>query len=141
MNSSQTMAFICVFKLHEGRYYVETTDRPEKRYQLHKAASDVPWIKVYFLKEMEKVMLSEYPLQVDVIVKQYMTVYGIDKVRGGSYRSFELSDTQRALLEKEIQMLEQKCRRCGKDNHFIEECYAERRKEGQSEQQGEWFCW
>ena len=53
-----------------------------------------------------------------------MAKYGINKVRGGSYTTKELSEEQYNLLTKEIRGATDACFRCGRKNHFIKDCYA-----------------
>jgi hypothetical protein len=53
-----------------------------------------------------------------------MAKYGIDKVRGGSYVTKDLSDEEYNLLTKEIWAATNACIRCGRNNHFIKDCYA-----------------
>lgn len=60
----------------------------------------------------------------DKYVKEYMSKYGIDNVRGGTYSNIDLDDNCIAVLEKEIRHSKNECMRCGRDTHFIKDCYA-----------------
>jgi len=60
----------------------------------------------------------------DKYVKEYMSQYGIDNVRGGTYSNIVLDDNCIAVLEKEIRHSKNECMRCGRDTHFIKDCYA-----------------
>ena len=53
-----------------------------------------------------------------------MAKYGVDNVRGGSYVSTNLSTAQREILQTEIWAAEDKCTKCGKKGHFVNECYV-----------------
>ena len=53
-----------------------------------------------------------------------MAIYGIKKVRGGSYVTKDLTQEQYNLLTKEIWAANDACTRCGRNNHFIKDCYA-----------------
>lgn len=60
----------------------------------------------------------------DKYVKEYMAKYGIDNVRGGTYSNIVLDANSIAVLEKEIWHSKNLCTRCGRDSHYIKECYA-----------------
>lgn len=53
-----------------------------------------------------------------------MSKHGIDKVRGGSYSQIKLSEEEISLLKRELNSASNKCIRCGRDSHFIKDCYA-----------------
>ena len=57
---------------------------------------------------------------IDKIVKKYMSKYGIDNVRGGSYLDIELSNEQKKTLQAEIYTSQNKCYLCGgTHNHKV----------------------
>jgi hypothetical protein len=64
------------------------------------------------------------PFEEDKITKEYMSKYGIDKVRGGSYVEVELSPFQIDALQKEIWAANDLCTKCGRSGHFVKDCYA-----------------
>jgi len=64
------------------------------------------------------------PFDEDKITKEYMATYGIDKVRGGSYVSIELSGVQQQAINAEIRGAKDLCTRCGKGGHFVKDCCA-----------------
>jgi len=53
-----------------------------------------------------------------------MAKYGIENVRGGSYSNIVLDENSIAVLEKEIRHSNNVCMRCGRDTHYIKDCYA-----------------
>lgn len=60
----------------------------------------------------------------DSYTKEYMAKYGIDNVRGGCYVTIHLDISQRKLIQNQIWMATGKCLRCGRNNHFVKNCYA-----------------
>ncbi len=57
------------------------------------------------LKEILETIETNDIMDVDKTVKKYMLTYGIDKVRGGSYKSEVLEDWQVKSLENELKLL------------------------------------
>lgn len=53
-----------------------------------------------------------------------MNLYGIDNVRGGTYVTKNLDDVSRKFLQKELWMANDLCIRCGRNSHFVQNCYA-----------------
>ena len=51
-----------------------------------------------------------------------MNIYGIDKVRGGTYNKIELTKEEKDFLQRELWMAYDKCLRCGDDDHYIKQC-------------------
>jgi len=59
-----------------------------------------------------------------------MAEYGIENVRGGSYSREHLSCDDEAALKKELIGASDSCFRCGRNNHFVSNCYASRHLDG-----------
>jgi hypothetical protein len=53
-----------------------------------------------------------------------MDKFGIDNVRGGSYNQIELTNNQKQYLIAELRTSNNVCYRCGRNSHFIKDCYA-----------------
>jgi hypothetical protein len=56
------------------------------------------------------------------LTKDYMKVYGIQNVRGGSYATVKLSEEVEALLERELIGNADKCYKCHLSGHFARDC-------------------
>jgi hypothetical protein len=59
-----------------------------------------------------------------------MEKYGIENVRGGTYSNVVLDANCIAVLEKEIRHSNNLCVRCGRDTHFVKDCYATTNSDG-----------
>ena len=57
---------------------------------------------------------------------ELMSIYGIDKVRGGSYSSSRLSVHDVATLKKQIIHADNRCFKCGTAGHFASRCKSSR---------------
>lgn len=111
---------IYVLKLENNKYYIGRTNNTERRYMEH-LNSDNKWLKTFKpIRILEEVILTSNH-QEDNITKDYMSKYGIDNVRGGSYTTFELSEDIKIFLTKEINHCNNKCFKCGGD-HYANTC-------------------
>jgi predicted GIY-YIG superfamily endonuclease len=115
---------IYVLKLEGGRYYVGKTNNLIKRYEEHLSGRGSAWTKLHKPIKLEKSIENVSPFEEDKITKEYMSKYGIDKVRGGSYVETELSDFQKDALNTEIWAAKDCCTNCGRKGHFVKDCYA-----------------
>jgi U3 small nucleolar RNA-associated protein 14 len=56
------------------------------------------------------------------LTKDYMKIYGIQNVRGGSYTTVKLSEDVESLLERELIGNTDKCYKCHLSGHFARDC-------------------
>jgi len=118
------MTTIYILKLEHDCFYVGKTNNYSKRINDHINNSGALWTKLHKVIGEDKIISNCSPFDEDKYVKEYMAKYGIDKVRGGSYVTQDLSDEQYNLLTNEIWAATNACTRCGRKNHFIKDCYA-----------------
>ena len=134
------MTMIYVLKLQNKNYYVGKSDNPEKRFLEHISGSGSAWTRKYPPVSLHKVFKMKSPLDEDHKVKKLMMKHGIDSVRGGSYSSISLSDEQRRTLNRELWGATDKCLRCGRNNHWASQCYANIPPEMEEEDDGCFRC-
>lgn len=115
---------IYILKLEGGKFYVGKTDNPMKRYQEHLNGSGSSWTKKYKPIGIEKVIPNASPFEEDRYVKEYMSKYGMEKVRGGAYVLEELPEFQEDALKSELWGATDKCTTCGCSGHWAKDCYA-----------------
>ena len=115
---------IYILRLEGGRYYIGKTDNLERRKQQHINGTASAWTKKYKPIGVEKIIPNVSSFDEDKYTKEYMNTYGIDKVRGGSYVQMELSEAQKDSIKLEIRGATDKCTRCGREGHFVKDCYA-----------------
>jgi len=118
------MSTIYVLRLEGGRYYVGKSDHVMKRYQQHLEGSGSAWTRKYPPVSLEKTIEHASPFEEDKVTKEYMSRYGMDKVRGGSYVELELSESQTDALQRELWAAKDLCTRCGRPGHFVKDCHA-----------------
>ena len=144
---------IYVLRLEGGRYYVGKTDCIKDRVIQHLNGNGSAWTKKYKPLAIDKLLKNVSPFQEDAITKEYMSKYGIDNVRGGSYVQMELDDVQKESLNREIWGAKDSCLQCGMKGHWVKDCYItkeiirnkivedeEEEEEEDVEEEEEWEC-
>ncbi len=115
---------IYILRLEGGRYYVGKSDNIMNRYQQHLNGNGSAWTRKYKPVALEKSIENVSPFEEDKITKEYMSKYGIEKVRGGSYVEINLSDFHKEALKMEIWGAKDYCTQCGRKGHFVKSCNA-----------------
>lgn len=115
---------IYVLRCEGGRYYVGKSDDVVDRFQQHLRGSGSAWTRKYKPVSLERVVKNVSSFDEDKITKEYMSKYGIDKVRGGSYVELELSEFHTAALKMEIWGAKDLCTQCGRSGHWVKDCHA-----------------
>lgn len=135
---------IYVLRLEGGRYYIGKADDVEKRYLQHLTGNGSAWTKRYKPVLLEKIIKNVSSFEEDKVTKEYMSKYGIDKVRGGAYVEMNLSDSHKDVLNMEIWAAKDLCTNCGKPGHFVKNCYVKTENSGNKikyeEVVDEWGC-
>ena len=114
---------IYILKLNNSKYYVGKTNRKvNERYQEHLEGIGSFWTKKYKPLSIVKQIENSSPFDEDRYVKEYMAMYGIDNVRGGSYNQEELNSETIKFLRNELRTSNNECYKCGSTSHFVSEC-------------------
>ena len=135
---------IYVLRLEGGRFYVGKSDNVMNRYQQHLHGNGSAWTRKYKPVSLEKTIQNASPFEEDKITKEYMSKYGIDKVRGGSYVEVTLGDFHIEALNMEIWAAKDLCTQCGRAGHFVKNCHAKTDVSGNKieyeDEEVEWGC-
>ncbi len=141
------MIDIYILRLQEGKFYVGKSDNVANRYQQHINGIGSAWTRKYTPICIEKIIKCTSSFDEDKITKEYMSKYGIDNVRGGSYVEVELSEFHIEALKMEIWAAKDLCTQCGRSGHFIKDCYAKKdvfgkaiEYEDEDEDEYKWQC-
>lgn len=117
---------IYALKLNGGKWYIGRTENMKSRFAAHKSGRGSVWTKQYKPICIDREVLGD-AFDEDKVTKQYMSEYGIDNVRGGSYVTMKLSKEQIKSLTAEINMAADKCVNCGEKGHFVKSCPRRKR--------------
>ena len=93
-----------------------------ERYQEHIDGVGSFWTKKYKPLYLIKKIENSSPFDEDRYVKEYMAIYGIENVRGGSYNQEELNNETIKFLRNELRTSNNECYKCGSTSHFVNEC-------------------
>lgn len=126
------MTIVYVLRLERGKYYVGKTEDIRKRWKEHCNGTGARWTKIY--KPISIVETKPIPVddsfEEDKVTKEFMGKYGIDNVRGASYVTEELTDSDIKSLKKEIWGAKGLCTKCGRNGHFVKDCFAKNDVDG-----------
>ena len=108
------MLFIYILKLENDKYYIGKTKNPDFRINNHFNKAGSYWTLMH--KPLEVIELIENcdEFDEDKYTKKYMSIYGIDNVRGGSYCEIVFSSQTRQFIKRELNSATDKCFYCGK---------------------------
>ena len=116
------MNYIYVLKLQYNKYYIGKTNNPRFRLEQHLNFSGCVWTKKYHPIKLIELVLEESNYSEENKTLEYMKIYGIHNVRGGSFCSLKLSNSDIITLEKMINTSTNKCFNCGKSGHYSNAC-------------------
>lgn len=118
------MEEVYILKLEDDKYYIGKSKDPIKRFEEHKNGQGSAWTTKYKPIKVVETINNCDKFDEDKYTKLYMLKYGIDNVRGGSYCQLDLDKKTKLFLQKEIRTATNTCFRCGRDSHFVNNCYA-----------------
>ena len=136
------MTNIYILQLEGGKYYIGKSDDVITRYQQHMNGNGSAWTRKHKPISLEKTIENASPFDEDKYTKEYMSKYGIENVRGGSYVQIELSEFHEEALKMELWAAKDLCTQCGRSGHFVKDCYAKRDSSGKKieYEDDEWEC-
>jgi len=113
---------IYAIQCENNKWYIGKSSNCSRRFNEHMSGNGSFWTKKY--KPINIIVLKESTgmFDEDNTVLEYMIKYGIDNVRGGSFTTMELSDSQREQLTKQIATATNACFYCQSKKHFANEC-------------------
>lgn len=111
-----------VLELENKKWYIGRTSNLERRFKQHKSGFGSEWTKIHPVVQIESYIVSKNNFEEDMIVKKYMSNYGIENVRGGTYSTVKLTNSVINFLQKEILHANNLCFNCGELGHYVSNC-------------------
>ena len=113
---------IYILQLECGKYYVGKTKNMDIRYRQHMNGNGSFWTKKYKPIKIEREIPNCSNFDEDRYVKEYMSRYGVDNVRGGAYIQEKLDSSTKRFIRNELLMANDMCLYCGEKDHFAKTC-------------------
>jgi adenosyl cobinamide kinase/adenosyl cobinamide phosphate guanylyltransferase len=116
---------VFVLLLEKGYYFVDSATSHHEmntKVEKHNNGRLGDWTRYHKPLAIDRLVESASYFDIDKLVKEYMTRFGIDRVRGGDYSDKELTNDQISTLKKEIWKAINACLRCGRQTHFAKDC-------------------
>ena len=125
-NQAQGGVTIYILELKHGKYYVGKTRNPlpVERVLDHFEGDGSAWTREHPPVRVVATHANCSDFDEDKFTKEHMAEYGINNVRGGSYCKLDLDEATMQLLRREIRGASDVCLRCGREGHFVADCYA-----------------
>ncbi len=98
INIYYLMENIFVLELENGKFFIGKT-----KYQNIPQNINLKWVKENKILKVKEFYSSDDIFEENNVTKSYMLKYGIDNVRGGSYKNYELNDIEKIMLKNELQ--------------------------------------
>ena len=120
--------YIYVLKCKGGKYYIGRSKNILKRLIEHYNGAGSSYTSKYKAISVERIIENASIYDEDRYVKEYMYMFGIDNVRGGTYVHDDLSNIQKQFIITEIFAANDLCTRCGSADHYAKSCTVSRHK-------------
>jgi hypothetical protein len=114
--------FIYILQCENDKYYIGKTKNYITRLDQHMNNRGSEWSKRHKPIKVLKVLPCHDGFDEDKYTKMYMSRYGIDNVRGGSYTRDIISDECKQFIEKEFITACDLCYICKQHGHFANKC-------------------
>jgi hypothetical protein len=113
---------IYILQLEHSCWYIgRATNDVQDKIDGHMKGRGSIWTKLHKPIQVHEIFYDMNPFDEDKCIKQYMVLYGMDNVRGGTYRLPILSSQQKTFLQQELWNAQDKCTDCGGD-HAVQMC-------------------
>jgi putative endonuclease len=113
--------YVYTLRLENDCWYGGATNDVDRRFQEHLDGRGTSWTQMHTpiaVSAQKQCTDDTVAFEEDLQTKKPMAEYGIDRVRGASYASINLSGSQRDCLKKEIHDARWACFSCGEAGHM-----------------------
>ncbi len=108
---------LCLLELEDSKYYVSFDENIN---ELLNDKNINEWIEIHRPIKISYSILLSNNIDLDDYVLKFMNKYGINNVRGGSYKDVILDNDTIKFIKYEIRRRTNKCIRCGKTHNYLQ---------------------
>jgi hypothetical protein len=116
------MLYIYILELENNKYYIGKTTNPQFRLEQHFNSTGSSWTQKYKPIKLLEIIHNCDIFDEDKYTLKYMSLHGIDNVRGGSFCEIKLNHNYINILKRMIDGASDKCYKCREHGHFANEC-------------------
>ena len=116
------MVHIYILQLENNKYYIGKTNNPSFRVNDHFTCNGSAWTSIHKPIKVLDLIPNCDDYDEDKYTQMYMDKHGINNVRGGSFVSITLNQTEMNMLQKKNNGTNDKCFKCGIPGHFVSNC-------------------
>ena len=114
---------VYILQLKDNKYYIGQSDNIDRRIWYHNNYKGSKWTTKYeVIKELKSEFDSQKYFWELIETLNYMKIYGIDNVRGSMFTNMILSEIDKIMATQLYCELNNLCRKCGKEGHYINQC-------------------
>ena len=114
---------VYALRLKHDKFYTGSTKKNVlERFEEHINGSGSEWTNLYEPLEILEVIENADSFDEDKLTKKYMSLYGLENVRGGSYTSLILPYFQLKALQMELSTSGNRCFKCHQVGHYVNDC-------------------
>lgn len=112
---------------HQNVYYVGKTsvDSFSSRMLAHHMGRGSTWTKIHPPLDVVEVKVGDGGIELTTTL-HYMNIYGVENVRGASFVKTDMTAADIASAKYHIDMMFDRCSKCGQNGHFARDCFADR---------------
>ena len=114
--------YVYALLLECNKYYIGKTTNISQRWESHVEQKGSEWTKLFPPIKILKIYNKCDSFDETKYTIMYMSLYGINNVRGGAFCSINLSTEQINIIKLMITSAADKCFKCGSPSHFIKDC-------------------
>ena len=118
--------YIYVLQLQCNKFYVGKTSHLRYRLSDHFADGGAVWTEKYKPIKVREIRNCTHPCDEQMVTQEYMSVFGVDNVRGGPWCKLTLSAPEREAIRVILQSNTDCCYKCGEYGHFASMCVSGR---------------
>ena len=114
---------VYILQLNNNKYYIGQSEDIDRRIWYHKNYQGSKWTTTYqVINEIKPSTNKQEHFWELTETLNYMNKYGIENVRGSMFTNIELSQLDKIMAAQLYCELNNLCRKCGKEGHFINQC-------------------